>query len=403
MKKRFAAVAALVAAAFPARARAAGISLDVQSARGTGMAGAVSAMIDDASAIYYNPAGIAQGKIVDAQIGDSLIMPSIHFTDTRGATTNSSFGVVAPFQAYESGGVTDHLSIGVGVFTPYGLTLSWPSGWEGSRFAVHSSLQTFDFNPTVAYRIGPVRVGAGVQLVRATVDLQQTIRTGAAVASSELGAGTWGFGANVGVQVEAIPKYLSLAAHYRSAVKFDFDGEVHFGGVPLLFEDTLRDQRATTSILTPDTLQMGIASHPIDDVVVDLDVVWFGWSKLRSIDLHFPNEPTLDRSEAKSWNDSVNVHLGGEATIAEAWRVRAGVLYDPTPSPAETLAPDLPDTDRVNFALGGGYVHRSGFRVDVGYQLVVFLTKTSTYGPLPGDYGGLANIVGLSLEYRTPR
>jgi long-chain fatty acid transport protein len=302
-------------------AAAAGIALDVQSGRGTGMAGSVTAMIDDSSSIFYNPAGIAQGKIVDVQVGDSLIIPSYKYTSPEKVSTANTFSVVPPFQAYESGGITDDLSVGVGVFTPFGLTLSWPPDWQGRSLIVQSSFLTFDFNPTVAYRFGPLRVGAGVQLVRGTVDLQRKVRTGAAEVSTELGAATWGAGANVGAQLEAIPQYLSLGVHYRSAVTFNFDGDAHFSdNVPVPLRSTFHDQRVKTSITTPDVLQMGVATHPIKNLVLDLDVAWYGWSKFRSIDINFPNDTSglLSTSQAKNWSNTVNVHVGGECARASS-------------------------------------------------------------------------------------
>jgi long-subunit fatty acid transport protein len=66
------------------------------------------------------------------------------------------------------------------------------------------------------------------------------------------------------------------------------------------------------------------------------------------------------------------------------------------------LTPDIPDSDRINFAVGGSYLHASGFRVDLGYQFLVILKKTSTIRELPGDYAGFVNIVGISVGYRTP-
>ena len=57
-------------------ANAAGTALDVQGGRATGMAGATTAFIDDASAIYFNPAGMANGKGLDAQAGVNLIAPT---------------------------------------------------------------------------------------------------------------------------------------------------------------------------------------------------------------------------------------------------------------------------------------------------------------------------------------
>jgi long-chain fatty acid transport protein len=390
------------AAAWAPVARAAGIALDVQSGRGTGMAGAVAAMIDDSSAIFYNPAGIAQGKSLDVQIGDTLILPSFQFTSPQGVSTRNSFQAVPPFTAYESGGITDDFSIGVGVFTPYGLTLAWPTDWPGREQITKASFQTFDFNPTVAYRFGPLRIGAGLQLVRATVDLQKQIETGQGEASTELGAGAWGVGGNVGVQFEAVPRYLSLAVAYRSAVKFDFDGDAHFSNVPVGFQSVLRDQRVTTSLVTPDSVQIGVASHPIESLVLDADVMWYGWEKFRSIDITFPNEPTLNTTEPKNWSNTVNVHVGGEGTIDPSWKVRAGVMYDPSPSPDDTLLPDVPDASRLNLAVGASYYHPCGFHVDLGYQLIFFFKRTSTAVQFPGDYSGIVNLVGLSVGYRTP-
>jgi long-chain fatty acid transport protein len=398
------AVAALGVVLVSRTADAAGTALDIQSGRGTGMAAAVTAMIDDSSAIFYNPAGIAQGRIIDAQIGDALVMPSFKFTDAQGHSTSTLFKVSAPFQIYETGGITDQLSIGVGVFTPFGLTVPWPADWEGKSIVTEASLATYDFNPTVAYRVGPLRIGAGVQLVRATVDLKRTIDTPSEV-SAELGADTWGEGFNVGAQLEAIAQYLSLGIAYRSAVTLDFTGDVHFGGVPAPFQATLHDQLVKTSLTNPDVLQMGVASHPLQNLVLDVDLVWYGWSKFHAIDIQYPNDAsrTLSVPEAKNWSNTVNVHLGGELTVDSTWQLRAGAMYDPSPSPSNTLLPDVPDANRLNLAVGAGYAHPSGFSLDLGYQLLVLFTKTSTAPQLAGSYGGLGNIIGISVEYRTPR
>jgi long-chain fatty acid transport protein len=404
MTSRAAASAAVVVFFVASDAHAAGTALDVQSARGTGMAAAVTAMVDDSSAVYYNPAGIAQGRIVDAQIGDSLILPTFRFKPTGGSSSTSSFEVVPPFSAYLSGGVTDHFSIGIGVFEPYGSTVTWPDEWVGKSQVTSVQFATYDINPTVAYQFGPLRVGAGLQIVRATVDLKQKIETGSTEASSEIGADAWGVGANAGIQMDLIKRYLSIGAHYRSAVKLDFNGNSHFGNVPPELQSSLHDQAVKASFINPDSLALAVASHPIPRLVLDAEVVWFGWSKFHSIDIRFPNDAsgTLSRSEPKNWTNEVNYRIGGELAVDQEWRVRAGVLYDPSPSPASTLAPDVPDADRLNLALGGSYVHASGFRVDLGYQFLVLFSRTSTAPQLPGRYSGLVDIVGLSVGYRTP-
>lgn len=386
-------------------AHAAGTAVDVHGGRATGMASSVTGFIDDSSSIFYNPAGIAQGKILDAQIGDTLILPSFKYTNEGGDSTSTEFGVIPPFNAYVSGGITDDLSIGAGIFTPFGLRVKWPDDWEGRRQITDANLAAYYINPTVAYRIGPVRIGAGVQIVRATVHLKRQIAFGSQEGSTDLGAASWGVGGNIGAQVEAIPKVLSFGAHYRSAVKVEFEGDAHFENVPRALQQTIHDQRVSTSLINPDSLAMGVAVRPIPALVLDVDVVWYGWGSFKSIDLAFPDDKTnsLASSQAKNWKSGFNYHLGGEANVSDALQVRAGVLYDPSPAPEDTITPDIPDADRLNLALGGTFRHESGFHVDVGYQFILLFTKKSTAPELPGEYGGFVNLLGLSVGYITPK
>ncbi len=388
-------------------ALAAGTSLDVQSGRGTGMASSMTAMIDDSSAIFYNPAGIAQGRTIDAMIGDSFIAPSFSYTTPSGQKTSLPFKVLPPFQAYVSGGITDDLSVGVGVFTPFGLTVAWPGGWVGRSLITHAQLTTYDINPTVAYKLGPLRLGAGLQIMRATVDLMRDIGVPGGYAHTELGAGSWGFGGNLGAQIEAIPRLLSFGLQYRSAVPLDFDGSAHFTGVPESLAGTIHDQAVHTHLTNPDSFTFGAALRPIDGLVVDADVTYYGWVRFSSIDITFPNDTTgtLSTSQPKNWTSTLNYHLGAEYSFDETWSIRGGVMFDPCPTPSNTLTPDIPDATRINLAIGGTYRHSSGVHLDLGYQHLILITKTSTAPQLPGDYGGFADILGVSLGYssRTPQ
>ena len=402
-----AAIGTFVTLAAPRDASAAGYALDVLAARGTGMAGATGAMIDDSSSIFFNPAGIAQGKGLSAEVGVTLISPSFAFTSaTTGEKRWGKFTVSPPFQGYGAVGLTDDLSVGIGIFTPYGLTVKWPDGWLGRSISTESTLRTFYANPTVAYKLGPLRIGAGLQVVRATLELERDIGFGNQFGHADLAGGAWGVGANVGVQLQAIEQYLSLGAHYRSAVGLDFDSaNVHFSNVPLIFQSTLHDQPVMGSVTMPDTLAMGVSSRPIKDLNVAVDVVWYDWNKFHEVALHYPLDASgsLDSRELKNWHNTVNVHVGAEGNLGRHWMLRGGVLYDPSPSPDETLLPDVPDATRVNFAIGGTYLMDCGLHFDAGYQFLVLIAKTSTAPQLPGDYTGFANILGLSIGYTTPR
>ena len=74
------------------------------------------------------------------------------------------------------------------------------------------------------------------------------------------------------------------------------------------------------------------------------------------------------------------------------------MLIDPTPSPQDTISPELPDANRVNIALGTGY-QWDKFAIDAGYQLVVITNAKTTYAPLPGSYSGVANLLSVTFGF----
>ena len=80
MKKLMVAVVGLVAVA-GSPARAAGIAVDLQSARGVGMAGSMVGLVDDASGMYFNllnPVGplnmIDLHPTLDLYVGEKLTL-----------------------------------------------------------------------------------------------------------------------------------------------------------------------------------------------------------------------------------------------------------------------------------------------------------------------------------------
>jgi long-chain fatty acid transport protein len=388
-------------------AKAAGTALDVQGGRATGMAGATTAFIDDASAIYFNPAGMANGKGLDAQAGINLIVPSFSYKSAAsGKKTTMPFSVVTPFQLYASYGITENVSAGVGFFTPFGLDLQWPDKWEGRSQITKASLRTYVINPTIAVRFldNRIKLGAGLQIMRGTVELERDLNFGTSYGHVDLGGGSWGVGANGGVQIEAIKKYLLAGVTYRSAVHLNFDdGRAHFSNIPAAFQNQVFDGPVTTGLNQPDQIAMALATHPVDNLVLDAEVVWLGWGKFHSVDVNFPNNQSLSSHEPKNWDNRVNVHVGGEYTINPNWQVRAGAMYDPSPSPSNTLGPDIPDANRLNLALGATYKHDSGAFVDLGYQFITLFSKTSSNPNYPGEAGGLVNILAVSVGFTQNR
>jgi long-chain fatty acid transport protein len=380
-------------------AQAAGYQVDTQAARATGMATAVTSQIDDASSVLYNAAGMVNVKGLDVELGDTVIAPSYTYQPPGGgASTGSKTSPLPPVNFYAVYGLSNDVSFGVGFFSLYGNAVDWPTDWAGRYFATDVSLQTFDINPTVAVRVFDwIRLGLGADAVRGVVDIKRAINFVDTDGTSELGGSTWGGGVNAGVQLDILPKTLTFGAQYRSQVSLGFTGVAHFSGQPPELQNTLKDQSVSTTFTLPDSLQLGLAYVPIEHLTVAFDADWTNWSTLQAININFA-DPTLAQSQYKNWRARWNFHIGGEYAINEQLRVRAGILIDPTPSPSYTLTPDLPDFNRVNIAVGAGYRWHQ-FQADLGYQLAILLSNTST-ADFGGTYSGTAQVVGLSLSYR---
>ena len=87
------------------------------------------------------------------------------------------------------------------------------------------------------------------------------------------------------------------------------------------------------------------------------------------------------------------------ATPQPGLSLRAGFIFDQNTVPAETLAPSLPDGNRLDFALGLGY-RWQWLKADVGYLLVYFLpaeARTGQEGP-EGTYRSVVQLFGLTLS-----
>jgi long-chain fatty acid transport protein len=381
---------------------AAGFGIDVQSGRGTAMAGAVTALVDDASANFYNPAGLAAGgRGFEVMVGDTLILPQISYTSPSNVSTSTSFVATPPPHAYARVGLFDSLALGIGFFVPYGAAVQWPDAWAGQFLAQSSQLQTYDINMNLAFRPHPrISLAAGLDVLRGTVYISRNINFVDTTGSVALGGGAWGVGYNAGVQFEAIENVMYFGATLRGSVPMDFTGNAHFEGVPPSFQSQIYDQAIKASVTLPMTASFGLGFRVMSRLRVEADVSYVNWSAFHDLTIQFSKSDALTVPQPKQWWDTAAFHIGAEFDVTPAIAARLGFMVDPTPSPGTTLTPDLPDATRLNFALGVGYQHSSGFKADLGFQFVALLSQASTATGFAGTYSGTAEVISLSLGWK---
>ncbi|MBN4073584.1 outer membrane protein transport protein, partial [Mariprofundus ferrooxydans] len=120
--------------ALPLQALANGFQLPDQSVRAVGMADAFTAVADDASAVWYNPAGIAFQQQSQISLGMvNIYIPSVDFTSNSSnpflplATTaqNKRQNAIVPHVYMSYVDPTSDVSFALGINSPFGLETDW--------------------------------------------------------------------------------------------------------------------------------------------------------------------------------------------------------------------------------------------------------------------------------------
>ncbi|HCA82036.1 MAG TPA: hypothetical protein DEP53_20085 [Bacteroidetes bacterium] len=414
-----------------ASAFAGGYQINEHGARSLAMGGAFVAQASDGSAMFFNPAGLAFQKGFKVYLGTTLIMPSSTFKSATKETkmVDQTF---TPINLYASYAFDNGLTLGIGVYNPYGLGTEWPVDWDGRQMSVKTDLQTFYINPTIAYKLSDqLSIGLGVSYVTGKVTLKQRVPTLAALPGTPAakdgtvdldGTGT-ATNFNVGILYKP-SNDLSIGISYRTQTDLEFEGDAKFtdmaalgGPVPANF---FPGGIGKTTLPMPSNLIAGVAVHLTEDFTIEADFQYVGWKAYDQLKLEIPVGPSVTLAPGmtigplqgpstlvKNWEDAYLIRLGGEYRI-DKLALRAGFIYDKTPQPDAAVEPMLPDANRMEVTVGLGYELSKSITAHVGYQLISFAdrdgkisSRTAVTAPtvISGTYSSSANLLAFNLEF----
>jgi len=160
----------------PSIGQATGFRIVDQSASATGQASAFTAQADDASAVYYNPAGMTQLRRVQVSLGTLLIGGSTSFTSPTGVNARGDFGgsvaYPPPTNLYITANLKDlgvnflgDLTAGLAVLSPFGTLQRYPNNGPFATSVTRAALELFDIKPTLAYKVNDqLSLGLGLDI-----------------------------------------------------------------------------------------------------------------------------------------------------------------------------------------------------------------------------------------------
>jgi long-chain fatty acid transport protein len=417
---RKAALSLAVAGAFAggvSQAHAAAFALIEQSASGLGnsYAGAAAAA-DDASIIFYNPAGMSLlpgGMQVSA--GLALINLSLKFSDS--GSTASTSPALRPLG--NNGGDAGDLSavpnvyfamdlapdwkVGVGVSVPFGLKTDYDPAWVGRFQAIKSDIKTYNINPSVSYKLDDkMSFGFGLNYQSIDAELTNAVNLGAAEELAVIKAkdnSGWGF--NLGAMFQLAPD-TRLGVSYRSSIKYHLTGTATFSaGVPFA------SGNVSTDIKLPDSASIAVQHRVNPSWTLLADVTRTGWSKIKELRVDLDTGGTLSNTP-ENFKNTLRVGVGAVHRYDDAWSMKMGLAYDQTPVNDTDRTARLPDQNRLWLSFGGQYKLSKDGTLDFGYAHLLIKDASinqnagnaGANGQLVGTYKGTIDIFGAQFAYR---
>jgi len=372
----------------PQAARASVVDLYGWGSRATALGGAFTALADDFSAVYYNPAGLMHQRTLERDFpnrkgikfdfGFVYGEPRFYVRDKGGSSQTRDYGSIAgsclgiTFDPVDFHGTFKRkvFAFGLGLYLPVDHLLYYGRYWPEEREYpfFYDYAMRFVLMPGIAIAVLPnLSVGAGLQIL------------------GRLHTDTVG---NVDVD---LAKLLSAQSLLQHRVRLDQD-EVHLGefedltlnlapvvgiqfrpsarwrfGVVYRGENYVNDFGLTNPVInlagilsfpqgyqfkfvrffTPHQVFLGTAVSPVREVTVSLDAGWLDWSGFMDIEAQRPDPPFHD-----TWMPRVGVEFRAREWLC----LRGGYFFCASPVPEQKGRSNFLDNDRHVFSLGAEWV-----------------------------------------------
>ncbi|MFC1770363.1 OmpP1/FadL family transporter [Candidatus Margulisiibacteriota bacterium] len=253
-------------AIFSTAAFAAGFEATIIGLRGTVLAGALTGVADDASAVYYNPAGLAMMKpgAMDYEVSVGVMPTGFEYTNAVNGVKSKSTELALFPSLFLSKAVNDSLACGLGIYVPY--------GGGGVKYNVNAALiepgTTLEFasgflafSPAVSYKVMPdLSVGVALNIYYGYLSSNLTYAAGVmganAVPIEQSYSGIAGYNAHIGVLYK-LSEAMNIGLFARTPTSLEVDGKRK---LPV-------DENSKAKMTVPSKVALGL-SYQVSDALM---------------------------------------------------------------------------------------------------------------------------------------
>ncbi len=390
---------------------AGGYRVSLQGQKSLAMGHAGVALINSAELAFFNPSGLV---FLDNKLNISAGVSGVKATtkyqnlDTRQAFTTES-PIATPFYLYGSYEVTDWLTAGISVYTPYGSSVEWPTGWAGSHLVNNIELAAIYVNPVVAFQICPkFSIGGGPIFVTGSVNFNRDRdlttsnidgRTGIEVSKDNVT--NWGWVASATFKPF---DELVIGASYRSHIDMNAEnGEVSFTNF-----DSAPETTFNAMLPLPAELSVGLSIQASEKLLLAVEFNHTYWSEYESLTLEFSDEQLGTSVNPRNYENATTSRIGLEYTASEKFKLRGGYYFDESPVASGFFSPETPRNDAHGFTSGFSYEFNEKWALDFSFLYLHFNEVDESYDAAPqdgipafsGTYKSNVFVPGIGVSYK---
>jgi long-chain fatty acid transport protein len=359
---------------------------------------AFTATADNASAVFYNGAGLTQ--LEGTQVHGSLYTISLGFEFDGIAgreVMNDAFQSIPSFFAAHK--FKDlPVAIGFGVYAPFAIASDWgsdatftaPFPSPISAVPYQAELEYVKYHGTLAWQLcDTLSLAAGISFD----DTKVALKTNAVEFDGT--DQTVGFSASV---LWKPSEQHAFGLNYQARTEATYHGTA---SGPLILEQTagIRDSIGSgADLVFPESITFGYAYRPNQKWNVEFNLDWTNWDHVNSLAL----EGVIGADYQLQWQSAINWEFGATRTFNKGWHVSVGYTFVENAIPDAQFLPVVPDSDRHFFTLGVGrtYEHFSWqFAYQFAYADERSVSKNTTSPTINGDYDLDSQSLACSLSY----
>lgn len=399
-----------------------------------------TAIADDASTNWYNPAGLIRIKNQQIVLGADPVLTDFRF---RGTVNNLSLinpdtsDLLGPQPVVAQGGnpaivpffhyatpINRCLAFGFSATVPFGLETNYGSDSFVRYSASLTQVKVIDLSASLAFAINDkLSFALGPNWQKLTAELNEYVGafdpSNDSLSKNQGTSYAWGY--HAGLLYQFTPK-TRLGLDYHSKFVHHLYGHSTLTG-PIAngfnggsqYSDSFRSTATLPAITS-----LGIFHSVNNCWDIMGNISYIQWSVFKDLILQnvagLQNDETMSLVATNSlivtipehYRNSWNYSVGANFHPNEKWILRTGLGYDQSPASDTYRNLQLPDSDRIAIALGGHYQATKTVGFDLGWTHIFAMNTrinniTQAFGPelvtTNGSVKSSADAYGLSVKW----